>query len=113
MLFQTTGFKQYTTLMAPLAWRACETFVPRADGRMVVIPASDVFMLGCTFVEVLTGCTRQPYDWLMAEDLSGFKLVAFRASDLTRDVTPIEVAHTSRSVAGVYGVPCSVCLSHS
>ena len=63
---------------------------------MIVLPASDVFMLGCTFIEVLTGCSREPYDWLMDEDASGFKLITFRTHDLTRDVNPLAVRTAMR-----------------
>ena len=45
-----------------------------------------MFMLGCTFIEVLTGCSREPYDWLTGE-----QLLLFRSDSLTRDVTPLLV----------------------
>ena len=84
---------QYTTLAAPLAWRACETFLPhRSESEgTIVTEATDVFMLGCTFIEVLTGCTREPYDWLMAEDTTGFRLITYRTHELTRDNNPLTV----------------------
>ena len=81
----------YTKLVAPLAWRACETFIPRPSGDMVVTEASDVFMLGCTFIEVLTGCTREPYDWLMKEDPSGTALTVYRGHESTRNNNPLVV----------------------
>ena len=84
------AFNQYTTLPASFAWCACETFAPRADGRRVATPASDVFMLGCTFIEVLTGCTRQPYDWLMADR---FALIAYRTHESTRNNNPLVVRY--------------------
>ena len=90
-VFSLPPAKQYTKLLAPTAWRACETFIPRPGGDMVVTEASDVFMLGCTFIEVLTGCAREPYDWLMAEDPSGNRLVAYRASDATMNNNPLVV----------------------
>ena len=89
---------RYTNMVAPLAWRACETFLPclgRREGRGAstkLLQASDVFMLGCTFLEVLTGGRRQPYDWLTAEDASGAALMAFRSGDATRDVSPLQAA---------------------
>ena len=86
---------QYTKLVAPLAWRACETFVPRADGGMVATEAADVFMLGCTFIEVLTGCSREPYDWLMAEDPSGMSLMVYRGHESTRNNSPLAVRATA------------------
>ena len=60
---------------------------------MIASEASDVFMLGCAFIEVLTGCSREPYDWLLEEDPSGNQLIAYRASDITRDVNPLAVRH--------------------
>ena len=48
-------------------------------------------LLGCTFIEVLTGCTREPYDWLMAEDTTGFRLITYRTHELTRDNNPLTV----------------------
>ena len=75
-------------LVAPMAWRACETFNPRSGGDVVVTEASDVFMLGCTFIEVLTGCTREPYDWLMEEDPSGTALTVYRGRESTRNNNP-------------------------
>ena len=82
---------QYTKLVAPLAWRACETFLPHKSAGTIVLEASDVFMLGCTFIEVLTGCSRQPYDWLIEEDPSGHRLIAYRASDATMNNNPLVV----------------------
>ena len=82
---------QYTKLLAPIAWRACETFVSRADGSMIVTEASDVFMLGCTFIEVLTGCSREPYDWLVKEDPSGTALTVYRGHESTRNNNPLVV----------------------
>ena len=73
-----------------MAWRACETFVPRSGG-CIVLPASDVFMLGCTFIEVLTGCSRQPYDWLVEEDPTGTALIVYRGHDSTRNNNPLVV----------------------
>ena len=84
---------QYTKLLAPTAWRACETFIPRVSG-MVVTEASDVFMLGCTFIEVLTGCTREPYDWLTEEDPSGMTLITYRTHESTRSNNPLVVRAT-------------------
>ena len=78
----------YTVLTAPTAWRAPETFVGRADGLMVVTAASDVYMLGCALVEVMTGCQRQPFDWLMADVEA---LVTFRKHPSTREVDPLTV----------------------
>ena len=36
--------------------------------------------------QVLTGCSREPYDWLDGEDL-----LVFRKHDSTREVGPMEV----------------------
>ena len=82
---------QYTTIATPLAWRACETFAPHEGKGILASVASDVFMLGCTFVEVLTGCTREPYDWLIAEDASGMKLKAYRTNVATMNNNPLVV----------------------
>ena len=87
---------QYTTLSAPVAWRACETFVHHVTPGTIVTEASDVFMLGCAFVEVLTGCSREPYDWL-----SGEALLLFRGNDATRGLNPLLVRRCSGVVACV------------
>ena len=63
---------------------------------MLVTEASDVFMLGCTFIEVLTGCTREPYDWLMEEDPSGVALTVYRGQEATRTINPIMVRNVGR-----------------
>ena len=97
---------QYTTLSAPVAWRACETFVHHATSGMIVTEASDVFMLGCAFVEVLTGCSREPYDWL-----SGEALLLFRGNDATRGLNPLLVRRCSDVAA--YDVLCGVILGRS
>ena len=81
---------QYTTFVAPIAWRACETFAPHKSAGMVVLAASDVFMLGCAFIEVLTGCSRTPFDWLKGE-----QLLLFRGNDSTRGHGPIVVCLSS------------------
>ena len=49
--------------------------------------SSDVFMLGCTFIEVLTACSRAPYDWL-----TGAALLSFRQLPATRDTDPMRAA---------------------
>ena len=54
--------------------------------------ASDVFMLGCTFIEVLTGCSREPYDWLLQEDPSGMSLMVYRGHESTRNNSPLAVS---------------------
>ena len=82
---------QYTTRVAPLAWRACETFIPRPGGGTIVTTATDVFMLGCSFIEVLTGCSREPYDWLLAKDPSCAALKTYRTAEATRNVDPLSV----------------------
>ena len=87
---------QYTTLLGPVAWRAPETFRPRTSPSTpgtIVQCESDVFMLGCTFLEVLTGCTRQPYDWLTEGDPAS--LLRFREGAGTLDVSPLQVRNTS------------------
>jgi hypothetical protein len=78
----------YTLLLAPTAWRAPETFVSRDGGKVgsVATPASDVFMLGCCFLELATKCTRTPYDWLVGEDL-----LVFRKQTVTRTIGPVQV----------------------
>jgi serine/threonine protein kinase len=80
--------RTYTDLKAPTAWRAPETFLSRAAGKVgsVASTASDVFMLGCCFLELATGCTRTPYDWLYGESL-----LVYRGHDSTRAVGPIQV----------------------
>ena len=87
----TGDVNQYTKLVAPLAWRACETFAPHKSAGMIVTEATDVFMLGCTFIEVLTGCSRQPYDWLLEEDPSGVALTVYRGHEGTRNNNPLVV----------------------
>ena len=89
--FVATGASDrvYTVLKAPIAWRAPETFVRREDGMMLVTAASDVYMLGCALVEVMTGCKRQPFDWLMGDVES---LVTYRKHPSTRDVDPLTVS---------------------
>ena len=82
---------QYTKLVAPLAWRACETFAPHESAGTIVLEASDVFMLGCTFIEVLTSCSREPYDWLMKQDPSGMDLIVYRKQASTRNNNPLVV----------------------
>ena len=52
----------------------------------MVSAASDVFMLGCAMIEVLTGCERHPYDWLAGEDL-----LVYRKQDSTCMMGPIQV----------------------
>ena len=48
-------------------------------------------MLGCTFIEVLTGCSREPYDWLMEDDPSGMSLIVYRGQESTRNNNPLVV----------------------
>ena len=91
VICRVSSANQYTKLVAPLAWRACETFIPRKSAGTIVLEASDVFMLGCTFIEVLTGCSREPYDWLMEEDPSGMTLITYRNHESTRSSNPLVV----------------------
>ena len=64
---------------------APETFDDGDKGR-IVSPASDVYMLGSCFVELMTGCERQPFDWL-----TGQRVLVFRGHDTTRAIHCIEV----------------------
>ena len=75
---------------------------------MVVTEGCDVFMLGCTFIEVLTGCSREPYDWLMAEDPSGMTLITYRTHESTRNNNPLVV----RGRVGVRNTPLCPGLMH-
>jgi hypothetical protein len=82
----------YTERTAPTGWLAPEVFVPSTRDRAgkVATAASDVFMLGCCYLELATKCTRTPYDWL-----SGFALTVYRGHDSTRAIGPIQVTRTS------------------
>jgi hypothetical protein len=95
--------RTYTDLKAPTAWRAPETFVSRAAGKVgsVASTASDVFMLGCCFLELATGCTRTPYDWLPGESL-----LVYRGHDSTRAIGPIQVT-LLLLIVGVVAAPAS------
>ena len=68
---------------------------------MIVTEATDVFMLGCTFIEVLTACSREPYDWLMKEDPSGMALITYRTHESTRNSNPLEVSQLAASEKAV------------
>ncbi len=84
----TTEDYLYTERTAPTAWLAPEVFVASTRGNMgkLATAASDVFMLGCCYLELVTGCTRTPYDWL-----TGFALTVYRGQDSTRSIGPIQV----------------------
>ena len=64
---------------------APETFDEGEKGRLVS-PASDMYMLGSCFVEVATGCERQPFDWLTHHGV-----LRLRFNDVTRGVSCIQV----------------------
>ena len=85
-VFGASADHVYTVLLGPTAWRAPETFAAKRGGRQMVSAASDVFMLGCAMIEVLTGCERHPYDWLAGEDL-----LVYRKQDSTCMMGPIQV----------------------
>ena len=74
----------YTRVVTPTQWRAPETIIE--GGGEHVSKLSDIYMLGGTFVEVLTGCHRAPYDWLDSGDV-----FSYRSSPATRHVTLFEV----------------------
>jgi serine/threonine protein kinase len=78
----------FTELLSPIPWCAPETFAPHGDGRMRASRASDIFMLGCTYVELLTKCARKPYDWIPSLE----ELQAFRTADSTRALNPLDVS---------------------
>ena len=79
----------YTDLPTPVAWRAPETFEAQAASRQqVASAATDVFMLGGSFLELLCGCERTPYDWLGAGNI-----LPFRASYTTKHLGPVEVMY--------------------
>ena len=80
------AYTAYTDLKGPVAWMAPETFDEGEKGRLVS-PASDMYMLGSCFVEVATGCERQPFDWLTPQ-----RTLVYRVSDATRGVSCIQVS---------------------
>ena len=82
----TVADHAYTHLKGPIAWMAPETFDEGEKGH-VVSAASDVYMLGSCFVEVATGCERQPFDWLSPQGV-----LRLRYSDSTRSVSCIQVS---------------------
>ena len=59
-----------------------------------------MFMLGCTFIEVLTGCSREPYDWLVKEDPSCMSLLVYRGHESTRNNNPLVVLAVGRIMRG-------------
>ena len=69
----------YLSLSSPMAWRAPETFLGDPNDTTIWAAPCDVFMLGCTLVEVLTACERKPFDWL--DDAAA--LAAFRSDEVT------------------------------
>jgi hypothetical protein len=79
----------YTTLRAPTAWRAPETFRHSSKGELVS-RAGDVYMLGSCFLEVMTACARTPFDWLAGE-----ALLVFRAQDSSHHMSAIQVHEVS------------------
>ena len=81
----TVANHAYTHLKGPIAWMAPETFDEGEKGQLVS-PASDVYMLGSCFVEVATGCERQPFDWLTPS--SAF---VFRGHETTRAINCLQV----------------------
>ena len=81
----TVADHAYTHLKGPIPWMAPETFDEGEKGH-VVSAASDVYMLGSCFVEVATGCERQPFDWLTPQ-----RCFLFRGNDDTGSVNCIEV----------------------
>ena len=82
----TVADHMYTRLNGPIPWMAPETFDDSEKGH-VVSPASDVYMLGSCFVEVATGCERQPFDWITPQGV-----VRLRYSDDTRAISCIQVS---------------------
>ncbi len=97
----------YTVLKAPTAWRAPETFLSRAAGKegTIASTASDVFMLGCCYLELATKCSRLPYDWLGGEDL-----LVFRKHAATRCVGPVQVQLLYAVCCMLYVVMLSCCM---
>ena len=69
----------------PIPWMAPETFDEGKKGH-VLSPASDVYMLGSCFVELATGCERQPFDWLAPQDV-----LRLRYNNGTRGVSCLQV----------------------
>ena len=81
------------TTCGPFAWMAPESFtVASSDGdatllRTDVSPAGDVYMLGSCFVEVMTKCTRLPFDCLTG----AAAVVQFRRHSDSRGFNCMEV----------------------
>ena len=85
------------------AWMAPEVFVDDVVGQ-AVCPASDVYMLGSCFVELVSGCERTPFDWLTAQ-----RLLVFRGQDTTRHLSCLQVKITGRVCmicCGLYACNC-------
>ena len=69
----------YTHLAGPTAWMAPETFIESEKGH-IASKASDVYMLGSCFVELLTGCERMPFDWLSPSQTFIFRARAHKSA---------------------------------
>ena len=67
----------YTSLMGPVNWRAPETFDVTFKGQ-IVSAASDVYMLGSCVLEMMTACTRTPFDCVMGRPLGGVNALQVR-----------------------------------
>ena len=53
--------------------------------------ASDVFLLGCTFIELLTGCSRTPFDWLVNSNVGVAGATSSRTFDPSWHGDPLVV----------------------
>ena len=75
-----------------IGWHDSATLVPgEAYDSLLLTEASEVFLLGCTFVELLTGCTRWAYDWLIDEAPVSLAVLAGRHQESTGSGNVLEV----------------------
>ena len=81
----------YTRLAFPIAWAAPETFQESERGQLVSA-ATDVYMLGSCFLELITGCFRTPFDWLEWNTKS---LKEFREHERSRMLNCIQVGNVT------------------
>ena len=71
------------------AWLAPEMVGSQASAVPAVgTRASDVYMLGGVFLEVITGCSQKPFEWLESN-----RLVDYRSARSTAKENTIEVGN--------------------
>lgn len=82
-----------------ISHRVPRAVAPEIISKSVTAPVSDIWSLGCTVIELISG--SPPY-WNLGPAVALFRMVEDKHPPMPKNVTAVRASHTSVFFLGVY-----------